>query len=97
MLNSSSNVGSKAETEGSRPEEENRWSKPGNRLPASLTRARQNFDRKKRANSPMRRLRSSSKPCSSARPFHPADGPEDAIMKESIAQRPAISRPIAWR
>src|ERR1700728_1970113 len=54
ILSSSSKTGSKPESNDDR-REENRRSRPGNRLPASLARARQNLDRKKSANSLKRR------------------------------------------
>src|SRR3984893_5849859 len=91
-----SKIGSEAETDGRRLEE-SRWSTLDNRPPASLNKPRQSRDRTKRVNSRKRNRRYCSKPSASARLFHPFDSSAETIIKVSIAQKPAISRPIAWR
>src|SRR5579871_2582794 len=88
MSSSASKMGSTLET-GDERRDNSRQTRPGNRFPASLAINRQNFERKNRTNSPKRRRRNSSRPWAKARPFQPADGFDEVIMNESMAQNPA--------
>src|SRR5579871_907113 len=67
----------------------------GRRSPESLHNARHDLERRNLANSRALKLVSKFQASAKARLFHPLDGSEDTAMKESMAQNPAICRPLA--